>query len=123
MENLGKNVGFKFASSNLFASLPLEAEGGSFSSKLSHAAAIVAPVLQLQYPCQADLQACPAFAQQTFHPMVYKTIYCPVLVGSLSEDNMAKSPCLFQISVGTKPIARMPLFEYNPNPLVTTSCL
>ena len=47
MKKLGYNFGFKSTCSNLIAGLPLEAEGGSFSPRLSHAAAVVAPMLQL----------------------------------------------------------------------------
>ena len=54
---LEKKFGFKFASFNLFAGLPLEAKGGSFIPKLSCAAAVVALALQLQCPCPADPQA------------------------------------------------------------------
>ena len=77
---VGKKFGFKFASFNVFASLPLEAKGVSFSPRLSHATAVVAPVLQLQCPCPAKPQTCLALNQQMYHPIVDKTIYCPVLV-------------------------------------------
>ena len=58
-----RNFGFKPACSDLFAGVPLEAEGGSFSPRLSHAAAVVTPALQLQCLCPANPQACPALAQ------------------------------------------------------------
>ena len=101
MKTLGKKVGFKIASSTLFAGLPSEAKGGNFSPRLSAAAAAaaaaatVACVLQLQCTCLADPQACLALAQQICHPVEDKTIYCPVLDGSLFKDNTAKPPYLF----------------------------
>ena len=94
LEQLGKNISFKFASLNLFAGFPLEAEGGSFSPRLSCASATVAPALQFQCPCPADPQACPALAKQMYHPMVEKTTYCPVLIRCLYKDNTAKPPHL-----------------------------
>ena len=94
---MGKIVGFKYTSSNLFTGLPLEPKGGSFSPRLFHAAAVVALALQLKCPCPADPQAYLALAQQTWQPMVDKTTYCPVLVGCLSKDNTAKPPHLIQI--------------------------
>ena len=54
--------------------MPLEAEGGGFNPRLSHAATIVGPVLQMQHPCPADPQACPAFSQQIYHPVVGKDL-------------------------------------------------
>ena len=47
LKKIRKDFGLKSACSNLCAGLSLEAEVGSFSPRLSHAAAIVAPVLQL----------------------------------------------------------------------------
>ena len=122
-KNLGLNFEFKFASSNLFSGLPLEAKGCSFSPRLSHSAAVVAPALQLQCPCPPDPQACPALAQQMCHPLVDKTTYYPVLVGCLSKDNTIKPPGLLQISVWTIPAAGMQLFKFESNPLVNTYCL
>ena len=109
MEKLGKKFGSRFMSSNLFAGLPLEAEGGRFIPRLSHAAAVVTPVLQLQCSCPADPQACPDLSQQTCHPMVAKTMHRPVLIRCLAKDNIAKPPHLLQISVWTKPAAKMSL--------------
>ena len=96
---MGKKVGLKSAFSNFCTGLTLEAEGGSFSLRLSYAAAVVAPALQLQCPCPAEPQVCPALAQKKCHLVVDKTIYCPVLIGYLSKDNTAKPPCLLQILV------------------------
>ena len=45
MEKLRIDFGFKFSSANLFTGLPLEAEGGSFSPRLSNAATVVALAL------------------------------------------------------------------------------
>ena len=75
LEKLDLNFGFKFTSSNLFAGLPREAEGGSFSPRLSHTAAVVATVLQLQCPCPADPQTCLDLDQQMCHPVVNKTTH------------------------------------------------
>ena len=99
------------------------AQGGSFNSRLSHAAAVVAPALQLQCPCPADPQACPALAQQTCHPVVGKAMYSLVLIGCLSKDNTAKPPHLLQIIVWTQPGTGMSLSKYAPNYFQTTSCL
>ena len=73
----GENFWFRFAYSNLFASLPLKTEGGCFRPRLSPATAVVDSALQIQLPCPANPQACPALAQGICHPVVGKTIYCP----------------------------------------------
>ena len=96
LEKLGKNFGFISACSNMFAGLPLEAEGSSFSPRLSRAAALVAPALQMQSLCPANPQACPELTHQVCHPVVDKTTYYPVLVGSLSKENTAKPPHLLE---------------------------
>ena len=117
LENLGFEFGFKTTCSNLFAGLPLEAEGGSFSPRLSYAAAVVALALQLQCPCPADPQACPALAQQMCHPVVDKTTYCPVLVGYLSKDNTTEPAsvcCKFQFGYN------LPLGHNCPNVIPTS---
>ena len=98
-------MGFKSARSNLFAGLPLEAEGGSFSPRLSSAAAVIAPVLKLQCLHLAEPQVCPTLAQQKCYSVLDKTTYCLVLVGYLSKDNTAGQPQFLKISVWTKPAA------------------
>ena len=103
--------GLKFASSILFTGLPLEAKGDNFRLRLSHAASVVAPALQLQFQCPADPQACPELAQKIYHPVVGMNIYCPILVGCLSMDNTDKPPNLLQSSVWTKPPDGMQLFK------------
>ena len=48
--------------SSTFVGLPLEAEGGSFSPRLSIANAIVGPALQMQRRCPANLQSIPVYS-------------------------------------------------------------
>ena len=112
---------FKYTCSDLFAGLPLEAEGGSFSPRLSSAVAIVAPVLQLPCPCPANLQACPTPAQRTCHPVVGKDMSFPALVGCLSKNLDMETACLLLISVWAKPATGMQLSECTSNPPVNTS--
>ena len=50
--NLGVNFGLKC--SNMFAGLPLAAEGGSFSPRLFIVNAVVGSALQMQHQCPAD---------------------------------------------------------------------
>ena len=50
---------FKLKYMNLFAGLPLEAEGGSFSLRLSIAIAIVGSMLHIQCQCPADPKVFP----------------------------------------------------------------
>ena len=107
----------------MLAGLNLEAKGGSFSPRLFHAAGVVAPALQLQCPCPAGPQACPALAQQTGHPVENKTMYCAILVGCLSKDNTDKLTHLLQISVWTKPVAGIQLSKCESNPPVNMSYL
>ena len=90
MENLAENFRFILAFSNFFSGLPLEAEGGSFSLRLSLASIVTTFALQLW--CPADPQACPTLAQQMCHPEVGQTVYYPVLIVCLSKGNNAESP-------------------------------
>ena len=58
--NLGGNYGLECF--NLFFGLPLEAEGASFSPRLSIATAVIGSVLQMQHQCPADPQAYPVYS-------------------------------------------------------------
>ena len=74
------NFGFKPACLDLFAGVPLEAKGGRFSPRLSYAAAVVTPALQLLCLCPANPQACLAPAQWMLHPVVGKDTCFPALI-------------------------------------------
>ena len=104
------------AYSDLFAGLPLEAEGGSFSPRLSHAADVVAPALQLPFPCPANPQACPDPGQRTCHPMLGKNTCCTALFGCLLKNIAMETPYFLQISVWTKPATGTQLFKCTSNP-------
>ena len=120
---MGKNFGSLSACSILLIGLPLEAEGGSFSPRLSHAAAVVSPVLQIQSLCPADPQAWPILSQKVYYPVLGKDAIFPALVGCLAKGNTGKPPLLLQISVCTKPATGIQFSACDPNPPMNTSYL